>query len=290
MARPFCKCHSLHQEIKVLLGFNSNSFVGQPWQEVLPKLASWGYQAVGLTPDQGFLDPRYIRPDELRQVGKICQQLGLKVVVETGARFLLDEERKHRPNLLEPDASHQIRLKFMRHMVEWCDLLGAEVLSFWSGALPEGQTEEGAELQFFRCMENLAGLAKRYGVTLALEPEPGHWVENLDDWARLQKLRPNLFELCLDIGHVLVTQECQPEEAVQDYLPHIVNLHLDDMNRGVHRHLPPGEGEMDWPKLAKALSHPDLAEVPACWELSRDSARFLEIAPRANEYLNLNAP
>ena len=122
----------------MLLGFNSNSFVGQPWQEVLPKLAGWGYQAVGLTPDQGFLDPRYIRPDELRQVGKICQQLGLKVVVETGARFLLDEERKHRPNLLEPDASHQIRLKFMRHMVEWCDLLAKKfrLARGWVEAVP----------------------------------------------------------------------------------------------------------------------------------------------------------
>ena len=269
----------------MLLGFNSNSFVGYRWQDALPRLADWGYQAVGLTPDQNFLDPRYIRPDELRQAGKLCQKLGLKVVVETGARFLLDEDRKHRPNLLEPDVSYQIRLKFLRHMVEWCDILGADVVSFWSGALPERQTEAGAEEQFLRCMENLSGLAGRYGVTLALEPEPGHWVEDLDDWNRLKKLRPEFFGLCLDIGHVLVTQECEPEEAVDNFLPHVVNLHLDDMARGVHRHLPPGEGEMDWPKLAKALARPELAKVPACWELSRDSARFLEIAPHANDYL-----
>ena len=273
----------------VRLGFNSNSFVGQPLDQTLGYLADLGYQSVALTPDEGMLDPRYTTPEELKAVGVRCRDLGLTVVLETGARFLLDEKRKHRPNLLEVDGSADIRLKFLRHMVEWCEFLGADILSFWSGALPEGQTEAGAEEQFLRAMENLSTLASRRDVTLALEPEPGHWVENLHDWLRVHANLEACFSLSLDIGHVLVTEEMEPEEAVNQFLPHIVNIHLDDMKRGVHHHLPPGQGQMDWDKMSIALSSPLLTEVPACWELSRSSEAFLEIAPVANRFLSVSS-
>ena len=269
----------------VRLGFNSNSFVGQPLDKTLGYLADLGYQSIGLTPDDGMLDPRHTTPEQLKAIGDRCRKLGLTVVLETGARFLLDGKRKHRPNLLEVDGTADIRLKFLRHMVEWCEILDAQILSFWSGVLPDGQTEVGAEEQFLRSMENLSPLAERRGVTLALEPEPGHWVEDLTDWSRIHAKAEECFSLTLDVGHVLVTEEMEPEEAVRQFLPQIVNIHLDDMNRGVHHHLPPGRGQMNWEKMSLALSSSLLTEVPACWELSRSSEEFLEIAPTANSFL-----
>ncbi len=262
----------------VQYGYNSNGFLHHRLEDALPWLAELGYTAVAITPDVPHLDPRYVEAGELRRVGARCRELGLAVVVESGARFVLDPRRKHRPNLLEADESRQLRLKYLRHLVEWCELLGAPILSFWSGVLPEGSSFTEAQERFADGVEQLAVLADRRGVKLALEPEPDHLIETLEDWRAFDAAHPGLVGLTLDVGHLLVTGEAEPAAALRAHRERILNVHLDDMPRGLHRHCPPGEGDVDFTTLGPALAALP-PETPACWELSRDSHRFHELAP-----------
>jgi len=255
------------------IGWNSNGFASHRLDDALPILADHGFDAVAITPDVPHLDPRYTTPQEVRRVGKVARDLGLEVVMETGARYLLDARRKHRPNLLEPDDSKDVRLKFLRHMLEWCDLLDARVMSFWSGVLPDGQSKEGARIRLAEACENLHSLAERYGVKLGLEPEPGHFVATLEDYSGFVETNPGWVGLTLDTGHLLANEEQPPEQAILNYQKEIVTIQLDDAHRGVHAHLAPGEGDVDWPAVRRALDEADL-DVCACWELGRDSHRF----------------
>ena len=67
----------------------------------------------------------------------LCRDLDLVPVIETGARFLLDPWRKHRPTLLEDDpADRARRLDFLRRAVDLAAAVGAGVVSLWSGARP----------------------------------------------------------------------------------------------------------------------------------------------------------
>ena len=267
----------------VKIGYNSNGFAHHRLEEAIPMLAELGYQAVAITPDVGCLDPKGTRLVEVTRIGNLCADLGIAVVVETGARFLLDPKRKHRPNLLEPDESHQVRLNFLRRMLEWSDALGAGVMSFWSGVMPEGQTEQGAAQRLADASYKLKLVAERYGVTLALEPEPGHWIATLDDYRQFRDEHPKLFKLTLDVGHLLVTREAEPHDAIREWKSEIVNLQLDDMKPRKHVHLPPGEGKLDWQALAEAVKKARL-RVPACFELSRDSHRFDQLAPTVIDF------
>ena len=263
----------------VRLGYNSNGFTSHRLEEAIEWLGHMGYRSVAITPDVGHLDPLFTGPDGLYVYGQLARAVGLTVVLETGARFLLDPRRKHRPNLLEADPSYERRADFLRQMMEWCEPLGCDLVSFWSGAVPEGTTQAEAE---DRLVERLGGLldeAESKGVRLALEPEPGHLIATVADWARIKEQLGDRLGMSLDVGHLLVADEGSLESVVGPHRASVWNVQLDDMRRGVHEHLVPGEGDVDWQEVRAFLATlPE--DTPACFELSRDSHRFHELAPR----------
>ena len=264
----------------VKLGYNSNGFRSTRLLEAIPWLADLGYQAVAITPDVGCLDPANTESRELERVGALCRSLGLQVVVETGARYVLHPREKHRPNLLEVSEDWKQRLGFLQQMLQWCAALESQVLSFWSGVLPQGQTHQGAMSRMAQCTEVLSAQAEEHGVALGLEPEPGHWVQSLRDWSMVREKCGESMKLTLDTGHLHFGAEGPISELVSSYEEHIVNVHIDDMVRGAHHHLAIGEGEINWTPVAAALNGLG-STIPACLELSRDSHRFHELAPKS---------
>ena len=158
--------------------------------------------------------------------------------------------------------------------------LGAEAVSFWSGITPPAVADPWDRL--VRGCAAIVDLAARAGVTLGFEPEPGMLVDRLDGYDRLLAAlgHPPRLGLTLDIGHC-VCLEPQPVPAcVARAAPRLVNVHIEDMRRGVHEHLDFGEGEVDFPAALAALRDAGYAGLVSV-ELSRHSHAAHVVVPRA---------
>ena len=211
----------------------------------------------------------------------------LACVVETGARFLLDPWRKHRPTLLEDAADERARrADFLMRAIDIAAALGAPAVSLWSGARPEGSSASAAELDD-RLVAELAALCRRgaeSGVLIAFEPEPGMHVESMADFDRIAgAVASPALRLTLDVGHAHLTED-SAAATVRRYAERIANVHLEGMRRPVHDHLAPWEGDLDLAAVVAALDEIGYAG-PATFELSRHSHAAVETARRALEFI-----
>jgi sugar phosphate isomerase/epimerase len=272
-------------------GYGTNGFTDHRIGDALAVLADLGYDGVALTLDHGHLDP--FGPGLAARVGTVAALLrrhGLAVVIETGARYLLDPVRKHEPTLVSDDG-RPVRLGYLRTAIEIGAHLGAQAVSFWSGVRPAQVPEDRA---WERLAEGCAALldhAHLHGVQLGFEPEPGMLVEDLDGYDRLHDLlgRPDRLGLTLDIGHLRCNEPLPVPDSVRRAGDRIVNVQIDDMRRGIHEHLEFGDGEIDFPPVLAALDATGYRGLVSV-ELPRHGHAAPAIARRSLAFLQAVAP
>ncbi len=263
--------------------YNTNGAVNHRLDDALGLIADAGYDGVALTLDIHHLDP--FGPDfpgERRRVAARLRQLGLGCVVETGARFLLDPRAKHEPTLVTAEAEGRARrIEFLSRALEVAAETGADAMSFWAGVPKPGVSRDVAQDWLRAGAAEVARRAEQLGTVAALEPEPGMLIETADDWAALGIVG---LKLALDTGHCLVTGERDPAEAVRRFADDLGTVSIEDMKRGVHVHLPFGEGDMDVPSVLSALEEIGFGRL-VCVELSRESHRADVMVPGSLRYL-----
>jgi sugar phosphate isomerase/epimerase len=272
----------------MLLGYNTNGFAHHRLEDAVDLLAELGCQSIALTLDVHHLSP--FAPDALEQaslIGQRIAQAGMAVVVETGARFLLDPRRKHQPTLLDPDeAAREKRMRFLLRAMEMAKALGSTVVSFWSGAAVSTEPEEALfERLAHGCRRLCQASREMNGPALAFEPEPGMFLDTMAKFERLHReVGDPAFGLTLDIGHLHCLGEVPIAPHIERWGPHLRNVHIEDMRAGAHDHLPFGEGEINFPPVFEALKRVGY-KGGLHVELSRHSHDAVEVARRSLVFL-----
>jgi sugar phosphate isomerase/epimerase len=276
----------------MLWGYNTNGFAHHRLEDALTILADLGYGSVALTLDHHALDPfAPDLPQQLARVRTLLRQRGLRAVVETGARFLLDPWRKHQPTLLSAtEREREGRLDFLRRAVEVAQQLGADAVSFWSGTPCDEASSDAHLSRLVEGCRRLCEYAAERQVRLAFEPEPGMFIDTMPRFAELcERVAHPLFGLTLDIGHL----HCQGETPIADHVRRwralLWNVHIEDMRRGVHDHLMFGEGEIDFGPVLQSLQEIGYTGGVHV-ELSRHSHDAVETARRALAFLRGGTP
>lgn len=272
----------------MILGYNTNGLAHHSWQDGLQLLADIGYRSVAVTVDHNLLNPFSDRhTEEVSQFAEVLRDLGLKNVIETGARFLLDPRRKHEPTLMSPTAEERdYRVDFLKRCVDLAAQLNSDAVSFWSGILREDLPRDRAMQRLADGCREVADYAARRDVTLAFEPEPGMFIESFIHFAELDDLvgAPH-FGLTVDIGHVQCVETEPIADCLRQWRGRIHNIHIEDMCRGVHEHLRFGEGEIDFPPVIAALREIDYSGGLHV-ELSRHSHMAPQVARESYDFLS----
>ena len=153
------------------LGYNTNGFAHHRLADAIDIVADIGYGAVAITLDHHALNPFSATLDaDLERVRSQLRRRNLRCVIETGARFLLDPRRKHRPTLVSAAPKDRARrAEFICHAVDIARRLDADAVSFWSGALDAPGDHDAFDRLICGCQHCLEHAATR-GVRLAFEP------------------------------------------------------------------------------------------------------------------------
>jgi sugar phosphate isomerase/epimerase len=263
-------------------GYGTNGFANHRLADALAVIAGLGYDGVALTLDHDHVDP--FAPDAARQVTRAADLLrdhDLAVVVETGARYLLDPWHKHAPTLLHDD--NRRRVEFLRRAVSIGADLGAEAVSCWAGVRPPDVDPDTA---WKRLVDGVARVLGGAAVPVGFEPEPGMLVADIAGWRRLHAElgEPAGLGITLDIGHCRCLEELSVPGCVAAVAGHLVNVQIDDMRRGVHEHLEFGTGEIDFPPVLRALGDAGYRGLVSV-ELPRHSHAAPAVARRSLEFL-----
>ncbi|MFI6698103.1 sugar phosphate isomerase/epimerase family protein [Streptomyces sp. NPDC050509] len=270
------------------LGYGTNGLTDLRLDDALGLLADLGYDGVGLTLDHMHLDP--MAPElaaRTRRVAGRLAELGLDVTVETGARYVLDPRRKHGPTLLDPDPEGRAaRTGLLVTAVQVAADLGAHAVHCFSGVTPDGTDPDTAWKRLEEAMGPVLDAAEAADIPLAIEPEPGHLVGDLAGFHQLRHRLgdPDQLGLTLDIGHCQCLEAASPADCVRDAAPWLRHVQIEDMRRGVHEHLPFGDGEIDFPPVLDALAATGYQGLTVV-ELPRHSHAGPELARTSIEFL-----
>lgn len=274
-------------DLGMKLGYNTNGLGCHRPVDALQWLAEVGYQSVAITIDHHWLDPYSPTfSKKLIKMKKNLDQLGLTSIIETGARFLLNQQQKHEPTLLSPSAEERaIRIDFLKRCIDISKALGSKGVSFWSGVLRENISFENAMQRLVEGCQEVVEYATIKGVQLAFEPEPGMLIETMEQFRLLKEhIDDKCFGLTIDIGHL----QCVEEEPISIHLRRwkndLWNIHIEDMKKGEHEHLRFGEGEIDFDDVFKALKEINY-QGPFNIELSRHSHMADVVVPESYSFL-----
>jgi L-ribulose-5-phosphate 3-epimerase len=270
------------------LGYNTNGLAHHSLPAAIELLAGLGYRSIAITLDHACLNPFDPLCDrDLQEAAMLLANHGMRSVIETGARYLLDPAHKHEPTLVsDPGGGQPLRIEFLCRAIDAAAALGSDCVSLWSGVVRDDSPRDVAFERLTCGLAAVLNYADHVGVTIGFEPEPGMLIDTMAAYENLlSHVDSPRMGLTLDVGHLHCQGETPIADVIRQWHRRLVNVHIEDMRAGVHEHLMFGEGEMDFPPIIAALTEIRY-DGGVHVELSRHSHEGPAAAKRAYQFLH----
>jgi sugar phosphate isomerase/epimerase len=240
------------------LAFSTNAFKKNTLQQAIDAIADIGYACVELMADVPHAYPARFDQKQRDAVREQLARRGL-AVSNVNAFTLFAEGDTYHPTWIEDE--EPLRRQRIEHTINSLRLaseFGATTISLQPGGPLIGttMTRDEAGRRFADGLNRVLPLARELNVILAVEPEPGLFIESAAEYRQFKnEFFPDepLVRMNCDIGHLFCVGE-DPAQVIRSMPQDVVHVHLEDIGRNrVHQHLAPGKGAIDFAAIFDAL-------------------------------------
>ncbi len=242
----------------IKLAFSTNAFKKNTLEDAIRAIAEIGYRGVELMADVPHAYPPDMPPERRKAVAHLIASRGLGVS-NVNAFTLFAAGDTYHPTWIEDDPKQRdLRVIHTLASLELAREFGAKTVSLQPGGplIGTGLSRKQAGERFTEGLSKVLPLAQEYQVTLAIEPEPGLFIETAHEYLEFARdYFPNekWIRMNCDIGHLFCVGE-NPAEVIRTMPEHVAHVHLEDIGKNrVHQHLTPGKGAIDFAAVFDAL-------------------------------------
>ena len=273
------------------LSFSTNAFVRFSVPEAIETIAKTGYSGVEILADVPHLYPFSTTGPELAKIAACLEKNRVPAVninANTavgyyGAKFW---EPLFEPSLANPEPeARKWRVEFTKKCIDMAGFLSCRNVSVTSGKMVPGVRPGKSLALLNQSLLEIVEYASAKHVRVGMEYEPGLLVERADELDLLiREIGSENFGANLDLGHSYLAGE-SPLEVARRLGSRIFHIHLEDIGSRKHYHLVPGDGDIDFQEIFRALGAIEYdgfvtVELYTCSENPEQAAR------RAFYYLN----
>jgi sugar phosphate isomerase/epimerase len=242
----------------IQLAFSTNAFKKNTFEEALRAIAGIGYTAVELMADLHHAYPPLMTPQRTAAIEALLAELNL-TVSNVNAFTLFACGDTYNPTWIDDSpAERQRRIDHTLNSIRMAADFDCKTISLQPGGPMIGRPTTRAEAgrRFADGLEQCVPLAREKGVILAIEPEPGLFIQTAAEYLEFKNAyfkNEDAVRMNCDCGHLFCCGE-HPAQVIRDHAEHISHIHIEDIGANrVHQHLTPGKGAMDFPAIFEAV-------------------------------------
>lgn len=241
------------------LSFSTNAFVRYSIPEAIEIIAQTGYSGVEILADIPHLYPFSTPEPNLVEIADSLEKNRIQAaninantaVGYYGAKFW---EPLFEPSLANPELdARKWRIEFTKKCIDMARFLSCRNVSVTSGRMVPGVRPEKSLELLKQSLFEIVEYAEAKNVRVGMEYEPGLLVERADELVGLiLEIGAENFGANLDLGHSYLAGEV-PSLVAGRLASKIFHIHMEDISHRKHYHLIPGEGDIDFEEIFKAL-------------------------------------
>ena len=248
----------------IRLAFSTNAFKKNTLDEAINAIGDTGYAGCELMADLHHAYPPAMDPPRRAHTQQHLAARKLPVSNVNAFTLFACGDTYH-PTWIENDpAARERRIAHTLQCIDLAAEFGAKTISLQPGGptIGTGLSWDQAAERYAEGLSRVLPAAKAKGLILAVEPEPGLFIETAAEYLefknRFFKNDPNVLMNC-DVGHLFCVGD-DPADVIRKHADHVAHVHVEDIGKNrVHQHLTPGKGVMDFPAIFAALDDIDYA-------------------------------
>ncbi|MCS6994970.1 MAG: sugar phosphate isomerase/epimerase [Anaerolineales bacterium] len=221
----------------IRLAYSTFGLTNLDFLTAIDEVEKAGYAGIEISFHREQFNPFDLSDDDLETVRKRLATGRVQAACVATASHFFTPQRPHEPSLMSPDlAGRKRRIELVKRGIRVARKLGVNLVTFGSGFIRDEHVSNPSvnprELLVDSIRQCLAEIHPDEDLTLLIEPEPGMYIETMEQGLSLvEEINSPHFRLHVDILHSYCSEK-NYVEALAQAAPYIKYLHISDAQQG----------------------------------------------------------